>query len=653
MNTTIMADLSSFDEATNPLAPLFAQLRNLYAGTFMTVAGVTLFAYDWLITFDEEWQYIWWGGRFTSVKLLYILNRILTPAILAVDLYDKGGLSTGMTQQMPVDVAIRWLGDPYFLRLDTLSVDATRFWIGWSAADYHDHLGIVTLRVWTVYGRSRRLLAVFLVAFLAYFATTAYIWAISAAVISKTIFPSPVIVHICYTVIPDYMWWLWVPSIIYECVIFFATLWKAWEHHRVNLNTPILSVLYRDGFIYFFVICMLSLANMFSWLWAPHSLAILFKYFSLAAVNVVAFRLVLDLRSVGQATLSTDAPVTGESHYIQKREQNPVSVSFGDVEMSPQGGHAGLDRNRSARSVYGRGFLASAIPEGRSVFIPDEPALEDGGWELVQPPSHSRQGSQTTHARTQHVQRPPAGSYKLLPERQAQLPISPISPNETDRFIATSPTRSIGIRAMSPVSPRSPTGSTRIPPELIAAIDFGPLESSVIRSGPVPPRRVPVPLALADSTARAKRHPYGLAPPLESPRSPATPGTPSFGRVSQDSPASPTHLPVHSTSFLPSVSGSLRSYDPEAADALESQAGAPDRPFTHMLEHLRAQGHRDSAGSASVYSQQAEWAGARSMRGSGLGASTISHSHTFGHSHEHRDAVWSEEDSQKPIARQR
>ena len=36
-------------------------------------------------------------------------------------------------------------------------------------------------------------------------------------------------------------------SIVYECIIFFATLWKAWEHHQANLNTPILAVLYRDG----------------------------------------------------------------------------------------------------------------------------------------------------------------------------------------------------------------------------------------------------------------------------------------------------------------------------------------------------------------------------------------------------------------------
>ncbi|EJD39971.1 hypothetical protein AURDEDRAFT_187189 [Auricularia subglabra TFB-10046 SS5] len=416
VSTSLSSPTMSALALANPLEPFFPMLWHFHAAVCLTVAGTTLFLYDWAITFSDEVEHIW-RGRINTVKSLYLYNRIVTPLILAVDLYDKGGLATNLTPTV---------------------CKASLLFDGWgtvlSFASIH---WIVALRVWTLYGRSRAVLYFFILLFGAYFISTAIIWGFAGAEISKTIYPSPLLVRMCYTVIPSWMWYLWIPSIGFETIIFVLTVYKAWQHWQTDVNTPILTVLYRDGFLYFFVISCLSLVNLFIWLWAPHSLAILLKYFSLPVINVAAFRLVLDLRTT--AGLHS-RPTLRRSN----NKSEPIHISFDHFELSPRGGN--FDNGRSTGRTPGgsMAFLSfddhvdpsEAIEEGRSMSLEHENPKQD----IYPPYDHQAlHGPRTAPLATSSGFQPlhDVPHSAISPTRHFIQ--SPTSPLETDGLMSSSP----------------------------------------------------------------------------------------------------------------------------------------------------------------------------------------------------------------------
>jgi len=307
-------------------------------------------------------------------------------------------------------------------------------------------------------------------------------------------------------------------------------------------------------------------------------------------------------------------------------------------------------------SSHGHGQHGTAIPEGRSVFVEDDPDMLNDGWEMVQRQevTHSRSPSSATatafspKSKHGHIYSPSAHSHRAygqvpMSAGATSNPRSPFSPQETDRFYTpTSPaSASVGMRALSPASPRSPTGGSRIPPELIAAIDFGPPDELTPKAQKRFSQRKPAPPALGlglepPPRRNPGRHPY--APATDSPSaSDYSPSVASFANSVHS-----TH-PPHALggSFVPrmSISGSLRSYDPEAADAIDRDAAALDRDGRHgSFQATALRPYRESAGSASVYSQQE---GAPNP----YRASNVSHATTFGRSQQTHGAqtAWSEE----------
>jgi hypothetical protein len=109
-------------------------------------------------------------------------------------------------------------------------------------------------------------------------------------------------VNICFGNLPSYLWAIWLPSIIFETVVFSLTLSKAIQHKQSRVNTPILSTLYRDGFLYFLFIAANSACNLIFWAIASPTKVLLVKYLSTAVTITAGSHLILDLREVGHAT---------------------------------------------------------------------------------------------------------------------------------------------------------------------------------------------------------------------------------------------------------------------------------------------------------------------------------------------------------------
>ena len=57
-----------------------------------------------------------------------------------------------------------------------------------------------------------------------------------------------------FSQISDMLWTVWLPSLAFESLIFVLTISKAIDEARRHVYSPISSILYRDGILYFLAI---------------------------------------------------------------------------------------------------------------------------------------------------------------------------------------------------------------------------------------------------------------------------------------------------------------------------------------------------------------------------------------------------------------
>ncbi|CAE6354544.1 unnamed protein product [Rhizoctonia solani] len=269
------------------LHDLEVAMLHVFASKCLAIAGFCVLCYDHSLTFSDEVESIWRQNR-SLVSILFILIRYVTPLVLIVDIYDKGGL----THYIPNSFCLGW----YYGET------------AWNLCAFALIHGLVALRVRAIWGRPRWLSATLSVLFAVYFVTTAVIAYKYQIEFGYTVAYNQLF-HVCFAQISPHIWACWLPALVFESFLFILTLIKAIEHSRKKINTPVLYVLYRDGIVYFIVICCCSIFNMMVWLLAPPTLVALSKYFVLSIVPAMGSRLVLNLRS----SRSDDIMPTGRS----------------------------------------------------------------------------------------------------------------------------------------------------------------------------------------------------------------------------------------------------------------------------------------------------------------------------------------------------
>jgi len=96
------------------------------------------------------------------------------------------------------------------------------------------------------------------------------------------------------------MWGVWFPSIVFETHVFLLTLFRGLCYRQTGLHTPLLSTLYRDGFLYWIFISASSASNLVVLLVFPPEDVFLFKYVSTATTLAASSHLIFNLREVGR-----------------------------------------------------------------------------------------------------------------------------------------------------------------------------------------------------------------------------------------------------------------------------------------------------------------------------------------------------------------
>ncbi|KAF7980059.1 hypothetical protein HWV62_39836 [Athelia sp. TMB] len=102
---------------------------------------------------------------------------------------------------------------------------------------------------------------------------------------------------VCISTIPGWLWTAYLPSVLFEAMLFSLTLFVAIGRMgaREHAN-DLLMKLFRDGILYFVAVSVCTMFGLITWAAAPPQYIALAHNLSLAMVNVSASRLVLNLK---------------------------------------------------------------------------------------------------------------------------------------------------------------------------------------------------------------------------------------------------------------------------------------------------------------------------------------------------------------------
>ncbi|KAG8934006.1 hypothetical protein FRC02_010743, partial [Tulasnella sp. 418] len=265
------------------------------ASRFVAVAGFVVMIYDHLTTFSDEVELIWMKP-INTVSMIFLINRYGVPIALAIDLYDKGGLAKHSSHAF----CVAWMWAESYAQI--------LFHAGTHA--------LVALRVRALWGRGQFFDWFLGVSFVAYLSATIIIATIGNVPLSGEMYFSEVF-HMCFAdSLAHFFFWVWIPALLFEGVLFALTMIRAIQYHKRNMVMPVTRILYRDGILYFQVIAVCTIFNIVAWTALPQTLVVLAKYFSFSVVTTMGSKLVLNLRAirkeddfmVNQSQISTTLP---------------------------------------------------------------------------------------------------------------------------------------------------------------------------------------------------------------------------------------------------------------------------------------------------------------------------------------------------------
>jgi len=116
----------------------------------------------------------------------------------------------------------------------------------------------------------------------------------------------------CGAVMGPFGWLIafWSIPLFYDTNTFLLTAWKAYGYWKVEVNTPLFDIMWRDGLLYFFVIFSMNAVNIIIFLTVPEGVRTVNLTPTLVLEVVLSCRLVLNLRSAADEILATKATST-------------------------------------------------------------------------------------------------------------------------------------------------------------------------------------------------------------------------------------------------------------------------------------------------------------------------------------------------------
>jgi len=258
-----------------------SDVNALRAQGYVATAGFCLMLYDILMTLDVEINLVW-PAPMSSVKLLFLCNRYVTPCLYIYIIYTTSGMLAQPSSSYCYEFFLT------SLTLEGLSVN------GIGAA-------LMVLRVYALYGRHRgilillsSLLALELVSSVAVMAYGVFAARSSMGYLAN--------IHACVS--EAHLSWLWIVFLfmmLFDIVIFYLVVRKTWRYARgIHAHTPLITVLLLDAVGYFAVMIATELLNIVAYTSFPSNLFLVGVNLMWCLNTTMISRIYLNLRSAAR-----------------------------------------------------------------------------------------------------------------------------------------------------------------------------------------------------------------------------------------------------------------------------------------------------------------------------------------------------------------
>ncbi|KAG1867972.1 hypothetical protein DFJ58DRAFT_119304 [Suillus subalutaceus] len=262
-------------------------MEDLWVRKSFSAAGHTLLVYDYLLTFRDEFVYIW-DPPWTVVKVLFLLNRYGNLIGQTVIQLEEAGLLAHDSQKFCQRFVIF---TTCFMFVSTESI----------------HI-LVLMRAWAIWGTRKRVTKILTWSYVGYI-----VMLLSGSAFNLNArnnqFPFLDVIHVCVTIMPKYVWLVYVGSFILDTLLFVLTMRSLRRYSREFQQlypSSLLHVLFRDAIIFFIVSTFSNALTIASWIaFGDNPKYFLGKGFATPLLSVAGQRLVLNLRGLKTRTYTT------------------------------------------------------------------------------------------------------------------------------------------------------------------------------------------------------------------------------------------------------------------------------------------------------------------------------------------------------------
>lgn len=290
-------------------------VRDLWIVRFLHVTALTILLYEYFLTFPDEVSYIW-SRHFSFVKVAFLVNRY--GAIICVALTAANIL--GIWHSTAAGFCKRIITFQSIYMLSTVAIVQI----------------IMLLRCWVIWNRRKVILAILIAVFVVSTGVSIVIAFMGFHETPDSAYFFTDIIGTCASIIPPYIWTLFIPGFLAEVGVFFLTMITFREHCvRMNIlrRSPIIRTLYRDTIIYFITMVFCNLFNIIVWRMESNSPRnMLSNCLAVVLINVVTQRLVIDLRKIDHKSHAASAFTTTRLEREIGRALGDMGYGNGSVE---------------------------------------------------------------------------------------------------------------------------------------------------------------------------------------------------------------------------------------------------------------------------------------------------------------------------------
>lgn len=262
-------------DLTHELAVAKQLVMHAEASRYLTMAGFTILVWDHMSTFDDEVRYMWRAPR-SLVKVLYFVNRYLTPSFLVVTVYQMSRLAVFS------DTFCKWwmtLGG--FVEISSLAISDL----------------LLLYRLHALWGGRRSIVIATYALYFAVYSCITTVGLISAVQLVPHLHYSDIAKTCASDFKPKGMSIIWSFALCCEILVFILTATKAFHLRRnAQMRSPVVTSLYGGQFLYYLIIIVVRAFNLFIWGFLPPSLLWLGLFFIWALVTTLVSRIMLHLR---------------------------------------------------------------------------------------------------------------------------------------------------------------------------------------------------------------------------------------------------------------------------------------------------------------------------------------------------------------------